>query len=129
MNTQTTDRAALFAEELLTNRSRTRLDRSKMTARQAMARWPRLTAHMICHSLGYATPELAALIVLDAANGRQNWCEWIMSCYRCDPKPALASAIRGRHGHRGFMASYPQALELVQHSIRTGNEPLFASWM
>lgn len=28
---------------------------------EAMRRWPRVTAHVICESLGYATPSKAAL--------------------------------------------------------------------
>lgn len=93
-----------------------------------MARYPRITAHVICHSLGYATPSCAARILMDAKEGRENWCEWIFSCYGRDPKPAVRQAIHGRHGHRGYMAHYPQALAIVRRAIDTGREPEFASW-
>ena len=48
-----------------------------MTAHDVMRRWPRLTAHLIASSLGYATPTCAARILKDAKEGRENWCEWI----------------------------------------------------
>jgi hypothetical protein len=93
-----------------------------------MQRYPRLVAHMICCSLGYATPLLAARICLDAVEGRENWCEWIYSCYRRDPRPALVAAIRGRHGHTGYMAHFPLAIALVRQANATGRHPTFASW-
>jgi hypothetical protein len=93
-----------------------------------MRRYPRLVAHMICFSLGYATPQKAANICLDAINGRENWCEWIYSCYRRDPKPALAGAIRNRHNHSGYMSEYRQAIAIVRRELTTGQSPMFASW-
>jgi hypothetical protein len=93
-----------------------------------LQRCPRLVAHVICESLGYATPRLAASIVADAHQGKPNWCEWIYSCFRCDPVPAVRRAIRGRHHHKGFMADYQQARAIVAESLRSGNDPLFASW-
>jgi hypothetical protein len=103
--------------------------RSCPASRDAVARrYPRVVGHLICHSLGYATPATAASIVFDAIRGRQNWCEWIACCYHGDPAPAVRRAISGRHGHRGYMAHYPAAKALVDHYNKTREEPMFASW-
>lgn len=99
-----------------------------MTREEALRRWPRIVAHVIAESLGYATPDLAAKIVADAHDGRENGCEWIACCYGCDPRKAVEKAIRNRHSHRGYMAHYPQALALVRRLIETGDQPLLASW-
>jgi hypothetical protein len=64
------------------------------TLGQIMERYPRITAHIICESLGYATPSCAARILKDAKEGRENWCEWIYSCYDRDPRKAVQNAIR-----------------------------------
>jgi hypothetical protein len=85
-------------------------------------------AHVIAESLGYATPDLAAKIVADANLNQPNYCEWIASCYGSDPRKAVRNAIARRHRHHGYMASYPQALELVRQYSETGEQPLFASW-
>lgn len=98
------------------------------TRDQYLQRYPRICAHVIAESLGYATPELAAQILKDAHERRQNHCEWIMTCYRCDPRPAVERAIRNRRLHRGYMASYAQALAIVKRRVDTGESPLFASW-
>ena len=102
--------------------------RSEMTRDDVMRRWPALTAHMICESLGYATPECAANIILDAITGQENWCEWVASCYKCDPTQPLKNAIRTRHYHKGYMAEFKQALAIVFRTILTGDSPMFASW-
>ena len=93
-----------------------------------MKRYPRIVAHIIAESLGYATPSCAARILKDAREGRENWCEWVYSCYDRDPKVPVRNAIRHRHAHHGFMAEYKIALALVKRSVETGSEPLFASW-
>ena len=98
------------------------------TLGQIMERYPRITAHIIAESLGYATPSKAALILKDAREGKENWCEWIYSCYDRDPKKAVRNAIRNRHHHEGFMAEYKLALALVKRAIETDDEPIFASW-
>jgi hypothetical protein len=98
------------------------------TAGQIIKKYPRITAHIICESLGYATPLYAALVLKDAKEGKENWCEWIYSCYNRDPRKAVQDAIKHRHTHEGFMSDYKSALALVKHSIETGDEPLFASW-
>lgn len=93
-----------------------------------LRRYPRICAHIIAESLGYATPTTAATILKDAHRRQENWCEWIASCYRCDPRPAVQNAIKNRQHHRGYMASYQLALNIVQHEIDTGESPMFASW-
>ncbi len=95
---------------------------------EVMRRWPSLTAHLICESLGYATPTKAGLIILDAINNRENWCEWVYACYNKNPKIPLQRAIKGRHHHEGYMAEYRNAIALVRRAIDTGEEPVFASW-
>jgi len=98
------------------------------TREEYMARYPRITAHIICHSLGYATPTTAAAILKDAREGKPNWCEWIYSCYGGEPKNAVRQAIQNRHCHRGFMAEFKRAYALVQRAVKDGAEPVFMSW-
>jgi hypothetical protein len=100
----------------------------ELSVEDTMKRYPRITAHVIAESLGYATPSCAARILKDAREGRKNYCEWIYSCYDGEPLPAVKNAIRNRHTHSGFMAEYKLALALVRKSIETGDEPLFGSW-
>jgi hypothetical protein len=90
--------------------------------------YPRLCAHVICESLGYAPPSRAARIVMDAHLRQKNYCEWVWSCYNQDPLPPVRNAFKGRHSHHGFMAEYKLAKALVDEANRSGNEPIFASW-
>ena len=55
--------------------------RGPETADHHMKRYPKLTAHIICHSLGYATPTTAADILRAAHQRQKHYCEWIWSCY------------------------------------------------
>ena len=54
---------------------------SEMTVQDALRRWPRVCGHVICHSLGYATPRAAASIVLATARREKHYCEWISACW------------------------------------------------
>jgi hypothetical protein len=90
--------------------------------------YPRLVSHVICESLGYAVPTLAARILRDAHLREKNYCEWIWSCHNQDPLPAVRLAIKTRHYHKGFMADYRTARALVDEANKTGEEPIFASW-
>ena len=101
---------------------------TELSLKEIMKKYPRITAHVIAESLGYATPSCAAQIVKDAREGRKNCCEWIYSCYGSDPLPAVRNAIRSRHHHEGYMAEYKLALALVRRAIATGDEPELASW-
>ena len=98
------------------------------TVEDYMRRYPRITAHIICESLGYATPTCAAGMLKDANENRENWCEWVYSCYSRDPKIPVRNSIRNRHTHHGYMAEHKVARSLVQQATETGDEPLFASW-
>jgi len=98
------------------------------TPQDYLVRYPRICAHIIAESLGYATPTTAAVILKDAKEGQENWCEWIYSCYQRDPRRAVSAAIRNRVHHHGYMASYRQALDIVRRTLDSGDEPLFASW-
>jgi hypothetical protein len=106
----------------------TREARRERTREFYLKRYPRIVASVIAESLGYATPSSAAQILKDAAEGQENWCEWIYSCYGRDPRKAVQSAIRNRHGHTGYMAEYKLARALVDRANKTGEEPLFGSW-
>ena len=102
--------------------------RQLSTPQDFLERYPRICAHIIAESLGYAVPSLAARILMDATKGRENHCEWIDACYHNDPKPAVRGAIVNRHRHTGYMASYELALKIVRHELDTGQGPLLASW-
>lgn len=101
---------------------------SDESPQDTMRRYPRITAHIISESLGYATPTTAAIILRDAKYRRDNWCEWIYSCYNRDALRAVQDAISKRHSHRGYMAEYKLAQALVNRAIDDGKEPLLASW-
>ena len=93
-----------------------------------LRQYPKICAHIIAESLGYAMPTVAARILKDAKEGNENWCEWIDACYQRDPKPAVERAIKNRHTHSGYMASYDLALKIVQRQLDTGESPQLASW-
>lgn len=102
--------------------------RRPQTSQEYLLRYPRICAHIIAESLGYATPMTAATILKDAKEGKENWCEWIYSCYDSNPRRALDGAIQNRQRHRGYMAEYQHALQIVRHQLETGEGPTFASW-
>ena len=93
-----------------------------------MARYPRVTAHLVAESLGYFTPRAAAMAGLDGLHGRENWCEYIYTCYDRNARACLEKAVRNRHHHHGYMAEYRLARNLVGEFNETGRSPLFASW-
>ena len=84
---------------------------------------------MICCSLGYATPLVAARIVADARMGHENFCEWVYSCYARDPRVPVELAIAQRRHHSGPMAEYDYAIQLVRAVIKHGeSNGMMASW-
>lgn len=99
----------------------------QMTLEQVRTRWPRVTAHVIAESLGYATPDCAASIVRDAFLEQKNWCEWVDACYRGDARRVLAASIRNRRYHQGYMAEYRLALQIVRHPQAAHPCPALAS--
>ncbi len=98
------------------------------TVEEYMKAYPRITAHIIAESLGYATPSRAARILRDGAKRDENWCEWIDACYSGNALSAVQDAIRNRHTHKGYMAEYKLARALVDRAVQQGVEPDFASW-
>lgn len=99
-----------------------------MNAEKFMSRYPRITAHIVAESLGYATPTLAAMIGVDGKNDKENHCEWVACCYEKNAREVLKKAIASRHYHSGYMSSFKTALILVRHAITTRKEPILASW-
>lgn len=98
-------------------------------AERVLRRYPRLCAHIICDSLGYAQPLVAARVLKDAINGHENNCEWIDACYQGDPRKPVRAAIAGRHRHAGFMADYRQALLcIIKQLMGTWPRDRFAAW-
>lgn len=93
-----------------------------------MRRYPRVTSHLIADSLGYFTPSGAALFIRDAKTTKKSFCEWCLHSYGGDAVLALRTAIRYRHVHKGFMGDYRRARAIVEQAIRTGGEPVLASW-
>jgi hypothetical protein len=81
--------------------------RSPQSPDEFARRYPRITAHIIAESLGYATPGRAARIGLDGMNDRENHCEWVHACYYGNARACLRSSIRGRHRHKGYPPAAP----------------------
>jgi hypothetical protein len=98
------------------------------TSQDYLQSYPRICGHLICESLGYATPSKAALILRDAHERKPNYCEWIDACYNREPLIPVRNSIRNRHSHHGYMSEYTMARALVKRAIASGDEPLFASW-
>ncbi len=104
--------------------------------KEVLQRYPRLTGHLICESLGYFTPGAAAHAILDYIEKRSNCCEWYVTMARGYDEKALLKvgedtlkrAFEHRHHHYGYMAHYPQAKALVEHVRAGGEGPVFASW-
>ena len=112
-----------------------------------LKKYPRLIAHLICHSLGYFTP-LAAANAISFYKAREAFfCEWYSHMAQFDEqnwkkdlfdKPsvmragedALKQAILNRHQHHGFMTEIKQAKYLVASELKnkgcTGS--MLASW-
>ena len=101
---------------------------SSASMEEYLVRYPRICAHIIADSLGYAMPLVAAQILKDAKEGNENWCERIYSCYNRQPGLAVERAIKNRHTHHGYMASYELAYKIVRRQIDHGESPMFASW-
>ena len=99
-----------------------------MTLGEVRKRWPRITAHVIAESLGYAVPNVAAMIVQDGALGRRNYCEWVDACHGGNARRVLEDSISRRHYHKGYMAEYRRALEIVHRQNETDHGPELASW-
>ena len=100
-----------------------------------IGRYPALTAHMICESLGYFTPRAAANAILQHQRGEPHYCEWYIDAAGWSGeelvkfgRKTVERAFRRRRGHRGYMAEYARARALVEQE-RKGKTPImFSSW-
>jgi len=114
-----------------------------MTKDQALSRWPRIAAHMICESLGYFTPEAAANAIAFYKAGRSYACEWYSHLCNQSGKgyfdeselirinrDVLVFAIRNRARHTGHMRDYKRALMLatVERQSPGKTHGMLASW-
>ncbi|HUJ08546.1 MAG TPA: hypothetical protein VL171_00830 [Verrucomicrobiae bacterium] len=123
--------------------------------RNILLRYPRLVAHLICHSLGYFCPRSAANAILFYKEAKPFWCEWYCHMAECTlrswdervrqgyekrQKPAdesgmliligadaLNGAVRNRRTHQGYMAEYLQGRVVILRELN-GNGPILASW-
>lgn len=102
---------------------------------EALRRWRRLTAHLVAESLGYFSPKGAANTLLLFERDQGNYCEWFLHMAYLGRKPirqvaaeTIRRAIRGRAFHRGYMASYKLALNIIRGRNATGTGPVFGSW-
>lgn len=104
-----------------------------MTAEEILERYPRLTAHLVCESLGYFTPRSAALAIQAHRAERGCACEWYIQMSGRGRTllevgaNTLDRAFRHRRHHRGYMAHYPQARELVELERRQ-TSAMLSSW-
>ena len=102
---------------------------------EVLKRYPILTAHLICESLGYFSPRAAANAVLSHVRKQPNYCEWYISAAGFNEAAqvefnarTIGRAFSHRRSHRGYMANYPSASLLVKRSASGAGEPLFGSW-
>ncbi len=114
------------------------------TQEDVLHRWPRLSSHLICESLGYMSPEHAALAILNYKRGEPHHCEWYWAMNGFEQGRGLGSefdrdliklnkrvigrAIANRQDHEGYMAEYRRARALVRRQLETGEGPMLASW-
>lgn len=103
-------------------------EREKWTRFEYLKRFPRLTAHIICFSLGYASPMVAADILRAADHGEPHYCEWIDAIYGNNPLPAVKGAFECRAMHVGYMAEFARAYALVEREIGHPGQQMLASW-
>lgn len=100
----------------------------QITAEDYLRFYPRICSHIICESLGYATPSKAAIILRDSVNTGVNWCEWVNACFGNNAKKVVSQSIRERHNHKGFMAEIRLARSIVDSVLKGGRGPELASW-
>ena len=118
-------------------------EQQKMSRDLALQRYPRLVAHMICESLGYFSPLVAANALAHHINGTSFPCEWYSSMCECRGRGffhdqtlveigrgVVARSFEHRHHHKGPMAEYQQALALVtaERESSGATSGMLASW-
>lgn len=113
-----------------------------MNQRDALKRYPRIIAHMICESLGYFTVLSAANALLAYIEKKPYYCEWYdhMAGFQKTgtynermqhiTQRTVKDAIRNRKGHHGYMAEYKNAIMLIKAELeREGvTSQMLASW-
>ena len=106
-----------------------------ITSEDVIKRYPNITAHLICQSLGYFSPMAAANAIANHINGLETCCEWYIHMY--DGKRTMleighdmiSQAISRRRHHRGYMADYRIARAMVKTTIDDPRQsPIFQSW-
>ncbi len=113
---------------------------NKEPERQMLERYPRIIGHLICESLGYFTPQGAAVAVYKYKQGDYMSCELYSDvCYKRGKgffdeeelkkitKEFLEDSIRNRRFHKGYMADYNLAKEVIKRELE-GQGPDLASW-
>jgi hypothetical protein len=103
---------------------------------------------LIASSLGYFSPQSAANAIRSVKRDEifacEWYCDWASKERENDPKKyeyqtfeqtlievgkkSLLKAIRNRHYHRGYMASYQQAHQIIKKELTTNESPNFGSW-
>lgn len=116
-------------------------DELPQTPEDAVRRFPRLTGHLICESLGYFTVRSAGAAIVAYLSDEPFGCEWYSHISQCQGtgmfdneaflsinRQVVSSAIRRRHEHRGYMTEYAHAKSLVDRFTQTGDQNELASW-
>ena len=110
--------------------------------KKTLKQYPRLSANLIAESLGYFTPLGAAKAILLYQNSRPYYNEWYshqlmyQKTENTDEyelllkfnRDTIKRAFHNRHHHRGYMADYKLANDIVNKAIETDSHPALASW-
>lgn len=112
------------------------MQKTKLDQDEVLRRWPRITAHMICESLGYFSPRSAANSVLAHKQDKPFFCEWYAHQAQFEPEKqlydheaikrithrTLKHAIERRRYHTGYMADYGLARAIVEDCREKRND-------
>ena len=103
-------------------------------SQEVLHRYPRLTAHLVCESLGYLTPLAAANAILSHIQAQPFACEWYLHMARKDRpliqvnENIISMAFRRRHSHTGFMADHRSAQVMVEKELNGGRPATLMAW-
>ena len=94
-------------------------------------KYPCIISHLIAESLGYFSVRNAGFCLLAAIENREDWSEYILTCFGGRAIDCLRKSIEMRHCHKGYMASFKRAKITVDNYLKNKSEPCFglASWM
>ena len=104
------------------------------SSQEILSRYPQLTAHLMCESLGYLTPMAAANAILSHIQKQGFACEWYLDMTRKDRsliqvnENIISMAFRHRHFHTGFMADHRSALVMVEQELNGGQPVTLMAW-